>query len=54
MAAAKKCDRCGKLYEHPGKREILILKDYHPYPVGTLDLCEECYAELREWLNDDK
>lgn len=53
MATAKKCDRCGKLYEHPGKRDICILKDMHPYPTESLDLCEECQKELMEWLNKD-
>ncbi|WP_406543883.1 hypothetical protein [Pseudobutyrivibrio sp.] len=53
MAAAKKCDRCGRLYEHPGKRDVIILKDMHPYPTESLDLCEECQKELMEWLNNE-
>lgn len=52
MAKAKKCNRCGKLYEHLGKRDICILKDMHPYPTESLDLCEECYKKLTEWLNN--
>lgn len=58
MSEAKKCDRCGKLYD---TEEIIIdysdmrfryelVKDCHPYPEFRLDLCKECRIALYEWL----
>ena len=58
MADAKKCDRCGKLYD-PEEIDIdysdmrlryVILKDCHPYPEMRLDLCKECHINLYRWL----
>jgi len=52
MAQAYKCDRCGKLYEKylTPRRYIEITHDLHPYGIHTLDLCDECQAELLKWL----
>lgn len=59
MANAKKCDRCGKLYEH---------KQCYPFPqikvvdkdsadnqrayldLNYLDLCFECELSFFDWL----
>ncbi len=58
MANAKKCDRCGKLYD-PEEIVIdysdmclryVILKDCHPYPEMRLDLCKDCRIDLHKWL----
>ena len=37
MADAKKCDRCGKFYEHG-------------YGFYDIDICPVCYAELEVFL----
>lgn len=60
MAFAKKCDRCGKLYEpYPtGKKtENNALRRVRIDPDGyicsqdnTLDLCPECMAEFNKWM----
>jgi hypothetical protein len=58
MSEAKKCDRCGKLYD---PEEIVfdysdmrfryyLSKDCHPYPEFRLDLCKECRVDLYKWL----
>lgn len=47
---AKKCDRCGELYERDCGRYIEITHDLHPYEKQTLDLCDKCQAELLKWL----
>ena len=60
MACAKKCDRCGKLYEQYN----LLNSKKNPHGIMTLnldgqrryyghdamDLCPECMKEFREWL----
>jgi len=53
MANAKKCDRCGKLYEYPICNDaIQITRDSEIYGSGgeRFDLCDECYSELLTWL----
>lgn len=53
MADAKKCDRCGALYEKPVCNPILqITQDNHPYSPIHIDLCPQCYEELKQWLQD--
>lgn len=58
MSNAKKCDRCGSLYD---PEEIVIdysdmrlhyelSKDCYPYPDVNLDLCKNCRIDLYEWL----
>lgn len=62
MSNAKKCDRCGKLYD---TEEIIkeidysdmwwryvLIKDCHPYPEMRLDLCKECRIDLYKWLSN--
>lgn len=52
---AKKCDRCGKLYEWTGVRsKIEVRIDNHPYGYNTVDLCPKCTEELREFLGGVK
>ena len=61
MSIARKCDRCGNLYE----RELMlspselaqsdwwrysITKDNHPYSEERIDLCVACNKSLYEWL----
>ena len=65
MAKAKKCDRCGKLYEYysgnkgfkHGERAngiILIDRDLfdNPWSRRSCDLCAECMRELESFLLD--
>lgn len=57
MSAAKKCDRCGKLYDPTEividysdmRFQYVISKDCHPYPEMRLDLCKGCRIELHKW-----
>lgn len=62
MAQARKCDRCGQLYEPKGvlikniKGKVnaikLIDKDFDEtyWSRGCLDLCPKCLEELDKWL----
>lgn len=60
MAVAKKCDRCGKLYEQYNNRNsktdtnglMLLNIDYtmRYFSHDAIDLCPDCMAFLREWL----
>ena len=57
---AKKCDRCGKLYElynteNNGKkcngfRPLNINWDQKACPQGLYDMCPECMEALMTWL----
>ncbi len=57
---AKKCDRCGKLYEEYNvandERNINSIKTYNceinngHFKHGPYDLCPECSNELVDWL----
>lgn len=59
MANAKKCDRCGKLYEvYHG---IQMCKDGHFYDTvivanlgmsRSYDMCPECMTKLKEFLTE--
>ena len=61
MANARKCDRCGNLYEeyntgNNNKKFNAIMPvnldhkgQYYPHKV--LDLCPECMTKLTNWLN---
>lgn len=61
MAFAKKCDRCGKLYEpYNVKKNVercngiltLNIDEYRKYYDNKLyDLCPECMETLHNWLN---
>ena len=62
MALARKCDRCGKLYEHyPKGNKIefngfrLTFKkahntDYIDSQDGVRDLCPDCMKQLNKWM----
>lgn len=64
MALAKKCDRCGKLYEHyptGNKMQYNALRTIQRNAAGetvngnaTYDLCPECMSALREFIADRK
>lgn len=57
---AKKCDRCGKLYEHYGmiydtKKNGISLIFINKFGdreglVQDIDLCKECMNSLTNWL----
>lgn len=60
---ARKCDRCGKLYEHylgvskfkqDRKANGIIFidgdTDNRYWSRDTLDFCPECMSELTKWL----
>lgn len=53
---AKKCDRCGKLYEC-NDRETLKLAKVFPGSYRNnkgYDLCPECLSELKKWFDKGK
>ena len=52
MAGAKKCDRCGTLYEKFCVPAIEIVEYYHGYGETRKDLCPECQITLEKWLKD--
>lgn len=58
MADAKKCDRCGKLFEPYMDDEkftkLIILAqniDFGQRRIGSYDLCKECNDSFLEWLS---
>ena len=57
MADAKKCDRCGKLFEPYIDDEkftkLIILAqniDFGQRRIGSYDLCKECNDSFSKWL----
>lgn len=61
MALAKKCDRCGKLYEHyprknmPGEYNAITKVRRGPngsseYTGATLDLCADCMKKFERFI----
>lgn len=54
---AKKCDRCGKLYEMPTP-ELQKIKDKYAYGIAweqhtaypSIDLCPECTKSFKSWF----
>lgn len=64
MACAKKCDRCGKLYEqynskndrkNPNGIMVLNLDSRGRYFThNALDLCPDCMKEFQDWLREVK
>lgn len=60
MALAKKCDRCGKLYEYYPNgnklktnaiRKCMVLSDgYLSYSENIHDLCSECMKAFDEFM----
>lgn len=65
MANAKKCDRCGRLYEHYDRGyDGMDINGISLVEMGTffgshttkmyIDLCPECLTELIEWIESYK
>ena len=55
MASAKKCDRCGGLYEAPiCNNEYTITRYIHPFGDSKIDLCPACYSFFVNWLMNEK
>ena len=64
MACAKKCDRCGKLYEEYNFKNdeknpngIMTLNlDYRRkfYLHTAMDLCPDCMKEFQDWMEEVK
>lgn len=62
MAGARKCDRCGKLYEAyntkndetniNGFMTLNIADDRKYYSHGIMDLCPECMEEFQRWIKE--
>ena len=56
MALAKKCDRCGKLYEHYSGEYNAINKVRRgqngslEYSGATLDLCTDCIKKFERFI----
>lgn len=58
MGNAYKCDRCGKLFTintNKGiltqRRRIEITIDYHPMGDVRMDLCDDCYKGLLNYMS---
>lgn len=51
MANAKKCDRCGHLYDNPPCNDAIRIHMNFGY-LGDryVDLCDECYNKLCEFI----
>ena len=57
---AKKCDRCGKLYEQPTPK-LQKIKDTQAYGIAwvyhvgfpIIDLCPECYGSFKRWFEGE-
>lgn len=64
MASAKKCDRCGKLYERYNERRdhdkingILTLNiddKQQYYSHKAIDFCPDCKDSFQKWLSYDE
>ena len=51
MANAKKCDKCGKLYELPICNDAIRIKmDFGYLGDRYVDLCDECYGKLCDFV----
>ena len=64
MALAKKCDRCGNLYEHYLKSKLVpnnAIRRLYKNEYGdigsqgdTIDLCEKCMSEFENFMMKGK
>lgn len=55
MANAKKCDRCGKLYEIPREsRKIGVSRDTNKIGYKFMDLYPDCQSSLEDWIGNNK
>lgn len=50
MSKAKKCDRCGELFE-PFQEDIWVT-ERTAFCSAPRDLCPECYEQLYKWFKD--
>lgn len=54
MADAKKCDRCGRVYDAPTYVSDLRINRYtHPYGDRWYDLCSGCEGDLEKFLKNE-
>ena len=55
MSNAKKCDRCGKYYPHPGLngQYVTVVNDKWKMAGECFDLCDECMRKLVKWLEGE-
>ena len=54
---ARKCDRCGKLYEtpkQPRKYKIALCSPTKSHYRRDLDICSDCHEELVQWFDKPK
>ena len=56
MAIARKCDRCGAHYDLvKGRPFSIMIFNYDEIANNkTFDLCPDCMAELRNWIDEKK
>lgn len=62
MAAARKCDRCGKLYEPYNLKDdskhingiifVNVDEQRKYYDHGIIDLCPDCSTEFINWFQN--
>lgn len=50
MARALQCDRCGKFFAYMDGIKKYRIRDMDHPGKNELDLCQDCYNELTEWL----
>lgn len=51
MGQARICDKCKRVLEYAPDTKIKIY--VHPFGESDYELCAECTAELREWLDSE-
>lgn len=52
---ALKCDRCGILYETYSEKAKPFYITTSPFiSYDTLDLCQECNKELKDWFTEKR
>lgn len=58
MANAKKCDKCGKLYELAEKKTGLSIYENYEKDgkiiTRAIDLCEECEGIVKNIINEEE
>lgn len=59
MANAKKCDKCGKLYEIVEKKIGLSIYENYETEDGktatrSFDLCEECGEAVKNFITEEE
>ena len=54
MANAKKCDKCGELYEiyEHSPHDFTVAQLNERFVWGRLDLCPSCQVDLTLWMQD--